>query len=60
MIRRWWHWFLAWFHLSSSAVCKLSEGMGLYDYHTVKDSENPFPWQGFIHRCRRCGKEFLT
>ncbi len=57
MIRRWWRWFLARFHLSQQAVCEESRGMGWYDYHDASDFRYDNPYRPVT--CRHCGKEFL-
>jgi hypothetical protein len=59
MVRRCWLWFLALFRLSPSAVCRMSQGRGLYnDYHDYPDSEEGLPWHFTVLTCKRCGKTF--
>lgn len=50
--------FLAFFHLSNTAVCEMSTGKGLADYHDYADSTTPEPWHDYEHTCSRCGKRF--
>lgn len=53
-------WLLAYFHLSDNAVCKESENLGLQDYHDHCDIEVYMaPWHFHVHKCKRCGKEFM-
>lgn len=59
-MRRLWLWFLARFRLSDRAVCKLSEGKGLVDYHDYPDSIEGEPWHFYELTCKRCGKRFTT
>ena len=58
-MKRLWRGFLARFHLSDAAVCELSEGLGLADYHDYDDTEDGQPWHFVELECRRCGKRFL-
>ena len=57
-MRRLWLWFLARFRLSESAVCEMSAGRGLADYHEYEDGDIGYPDHFVTHRCRRCGKGF--
>ena len=59
-MKRLWKWFLARFHLSESAVCEMSKGLGPFeDYHDYDDSEHGFPDHFVMMKCKRCGKEFF-
>lgn len=57
-IRRLWERFLAYTGFSPAAVCKLSAGLGWYDYHGLADAILDDTWNG-SYKCVRCGKEFL-
>jgi hypothetical protein len=57
-MRRFWRWVQARFRLSESAVCELSKGMGLVDYHDYPDDEHGQPVHFATLKCVRCGKEF--
>lgn len=56
--RRLWMWFLARFRLSESAVCEMSKGKGLIDYHDYPDSAEGIPIHFCTLKCQRCGKDF--
>jgi hypothetical protein len=56
---RLWKWFLAFFHLSSAAVCEMSVGKGLADFHDYCDSYENAPMHFHVYECARCGKEFI-
>jgi hypothetical protein len=58
-MRRLCRWFLARFHLSDSAVCELSKGMGMSDYHDYPDDEIGDPMHFCTMKCKRCGKDFI-
>ena len=58
MLAKLWLWFLAFFHLSDAAVCRLSQGCGLRDYHDYPDSAHGIPVHFATLRCKRCGKPF--
>lgn len=59
MLQRMWKWFLARFHLSDTAVCELSAGLGSHeDYHDYQDSEEGEPWHFIELTCKRCKKTF--
>lgn len=54
-----WKWFLARFHLSDSAVCERSAGLGPHDdYHDYQDDAGGLPMHFVEMRCKRCGKAF--
>ena len=53
-----WDFFLAYFHLSDAAVCRMSMGRSVSrDFHTERDSDDPAYFVETV-RCRRCGKDF--
>lgn len=54
-----WKWFLARFRLDAAAVCEMSAGKGLADYHDYPDSEHGLPMHFCTLKCKRCGKEFV-
>ena len=56
---RLWKWFLARFRLSQKAICEMSAGRDLCDFHDYPDTEHGQPWHFATLRCRHCGKEFL-
>jgi hypothetical protein len=59
---RWtWLWFLAFFHLSESAVCEMSKRKNLWnDYHDYRDAQlELFPQHQFTFDCKRCRKKFV-
>ena len=58
-MRRLWNWFLARFRLSDRAVCELSQGLGLCDYHEYPDSVEGYPHHLCELTCKRCGKSFI-
>lgn len=59
MIYRLWRRFLAFYHLSDSAVCEMSAGRGEYDgYHDYDDSSEGVPMHWYLYYCKRCGKGF--
>ncbi len=59
LARRLWLWFLARFHLSDAAVCRMSIGRGPHeDYHDYQDDEHGQPWHFVLLKCKRCGKGF--
>ena len=41
-------------------VCEESAGLGPYDYHDYRDSDDfgGQPWHFVKYTCRRCGKKF--
>lgn len=49
-------WFLAYFRLSSTAVCEISRGNK--DYHDYHDDRHKQPWHFVELECERCGKKF--
>jgi hypothetical protein len=49
---------LAWLHWSDKAVCEMSKGMGLADYHDYPDDVQGEPWHFAELTCKRCGKTF--
>lgn len=57
-MKKLWKWFLARFHLSDSAVCEMSEGRGMNDYHDYQDDVRGVPDHFSILTCKRCGKDF--
>lgn len=57
LLRTWWR-FLARFRLSKWAVCEMSKGMGIVDYHDYPDSALGMPYHFMTMTCKRCGKEF--
>jgi hypothetical protein len=46
------------FRLNRRAVCEMSSGLGLINFHDWPDGEFRQPWHMYVHRCARCGKEF--
>lgn len=58
MIRRFWRWLSAVYRWDPAAVCELSRGRGLADYHDYPDSTTPEPCHFTTHTCARCGKLF--
>lgn len=59
MMRRAWLWFLAYFRLSESAVCEMSEGRGMMDdFHDYPDDVIGTPAHFATMVCKRCGKKF--
>ena len=57
-MKRLWMVFLAFFRLSESAVCEMSKGHGLHDYHDYPDDIHGEPWHFTTLTCKRCGKDF--
>lgn len=57
-LKRWYRWLLAVFHLSESAVCEFSRGLGPDDYHDYDDTEEGQPYHFVLLTCKRCGKTF--
>jgi hypothetical protein len=56
---RWlWRRFLARFRLNLDAVCEMSVGKGLCDYHDYPDSKEGYPDHFVVMKCVRCDKEF--
>lgn len=54
-----WEWIKAYFRTDLKAVCRLSEGRGLYDdFHDYKDTADKQPWHMEELECERCGKKF--
>lgn len=54
-----WEWLKAYFRTDLEAVCRLSEGRGLYDdFHDYMDTEDKQPWHMAELECERCGKKF--
>ena len=58
-MRSLWLCFLARFRLSLAAVCEMSKGKGLLDYHDYPDDELGTPAHFVTMKCKRCGKEFM-
>lgn len=58
MLSRIWKTFLAVTRLNLSAVCEMSQGLGVHDYHDYMDSEDGEPIHFHTMQCKRCGKEF--
>lgn len=59
-MRRAWRKFLATFRLSESAICEMSAGLGVADYHDYPDeSDLAPPMHGYTYHCQRCGKAFI-
>lgn len=59
LLKHLWLWFLARFHLSDEAVCKLSQGRDSWDdYHDYCDTEAGVPEHFCFLTCKRCGKIF--
>lgn len=56
--RRLWQWFRARLLRRPDAVCEMSAGKGLADYHDYPDSVEGQPWHFHELTCRRCGKRF--
>lgn len=54
-----WRWFLARFRLSDAAVCQMSEGLGLVDYHDYPDDVLGTPAHFVELECKRSGKRFM-
>jgi len=59
MISRWIKLVLAFFHLSDSAVCEMSEGKGVVDYHDYSDDIFGYPGHFELLECKRCHKKFI-
>lgn len=57
-LRLLWQWFRARVLRRADAVCLMSVGKGMADYHDYPDSTTPEPWHFFEHTCKRCGKKF--
>ena len=57
-MRRLWLLFLAYFRLSESAICEMSKGCGMWDYHDYTDDIHKCPDHFVTLKCERCGKEF--
>lgn len=57
MIRRFFRWYLAYFHLSPRAVCELSTDDR--DYHDHTDGTVTQPMHFYTYTCRRCGRKFM-
>lgn len=58
-MRKTWRIFLATFRLSNSAICEMSAGMGLADYHDYPDENDlAAPMHEHTYHCDRCGKAF--
>lgn len=55
-MKRAWVIFLAWTHLSKTAVCEASKGRA--DFHDYPDGIIKEPMHGYIYTCERCGKHF--
>jgi hypothetical protein len=59
---RWWRYLwlhcLAMLRLSSYAVCVMSQGRGLVDYHDYPDDVHGEPAYFVELTCKRCGKQF--
>ena len=58
MFHKCWLWFLAFFHLSDTAVCQMSAGRGLCDFHDYDDDVVGEPAHFITLCCKRCGKSF--
>lgn len=59
MIRNPWLWLAATFRLDLQAVCEMSRDRGPHDdFHDYPDSIVGEPWHGYLHTCKRCGKDF--
>ena len=58
-MRRLWIWFLARLRLSDKAVCEISRGMGVIDYHDYPDDITGEPTHFWELTCKRCGKKFM-
>jgi hypothetical protein len=54
-----WRWFLARFRLDMDAVCEMSRGRGLDDFHDYPDTAHGYPDHFGTLTCVRCGKEFV-
>lgn len=59
IVKKLWCWLLARLHLSEAAVCEMSEGLGLVDYHDYCDDEIGTPCHFVELTCKRCGKKFM-
>ena len=57
-MKRIWLWILAFLRLDPSAVCEMSKGRGLVDFHDFPDSIEGYPWHFCELTCARCGKRF--
>lgn len=57
-IKRAWKWFKARHRLDLIAVCEMSQGRGMVDFHDYPDSEHGEPFHFITMKCKRCGKEF--
>lgn len=50
---------LATFRISKRAVCCMSQGLGMNDFHDYKDEDDlADAWHGYVYHCSRCGKAF--
>lgn len=57
---RWlWNYWLARLRLSDRAVCTMSRGRGILDFHDYPDSEAGVPDHFSVLRCKRCQKTFV-
>lgn len=56
---KWWKLFLAYFRLSPTAVCEMSAGKGICDFHDYPDSVEGEPWHMVELECKRCHKKFM-
>lgn len=58
-MKRLWLWFLAYFRLSDTAICEMSQGREWYnDYHDYPDDIQGTPDHFVLMTCKRCGKGF--
>lgn len=55
-MRRFWLWFLAYWHLNDAAVCAMSTDRR--DYHDYPDDIHGQPWHFYTMTCKRCGRKF--
>ncbi len=51
-------WLLARFRLDMAAVCEMSRGRGVDDFHDYPDDATGDPLHFFEMTCKRCGKRF--
>ncbi len=58
-LKRFGTWFLARFRLSGWAICEMSRGMDIIDYHDYPDAAVTEPMHMFLYNCKRCGKKFF-
>ena len=57
-LRRTWRIIQANLRLDLAAVCEMSQGKGLVDYHDYPDDPYGSPYHFTVLTCKRCGKHF--